>query len=82
MTTMQDNTIRVILNSLFVFLSVLVLWPGAVAMKDIQATVFNWPFFAFWEVIVGPLLLIALFIINSEWRIRNDKQLAETGGEQ
>lgn len=78
------DTVRLGLNAVWVVLAVLYLTP---LMQGVGLSFGNVPFFAIWATIVGPLLMVALYAINSYRRIEEDKTVergeatAAAGGE-
>jgi 4-hydroxybenzoate polyprenyltransferase len=58
------------LNIAWVGIGLLYLTP---VLQGIETTIGGVPFFAIWATIVGPLLMVALYGINSYARIKADK---------
>jgi uncharacterized membrane protein len=54
-----------------------VYWPGGAFLQQIQASVFGWPLFVLWAVIIAPALILLVFGYNAYKNIMEDRQMME-----
>ncbi|MFB6130188.1 MAG: hypothetical protein ABEJ28_05140 [Salinigranum sp.] len=81
---MTDNA-RLGLDVVWLVIAVLYLGPLAPMLANVNLSFGNVSFFAAWAVVIGPLLAIVVFGVNSYLRIKEDRtrtgQAASTGGD-
>lgn len=66
---------------LWVGLLFLILWPFGMLAESVQATIFGWPFFAFWVLIFVPIVSIGYFYFYAKAAIDLEYSVADKTGE-